>query len=113
MRCSAPWHWVISGNTSRIQTRKYKGADSTVLLKAVYDDIISNGYRLGNADITVIAQMPRLSPYIQEMCGRTAEILDCDVSQISVKATTEEKMGFTGEGIGIAAHAVVLLEKIP
>lgn len=89
----------------------YKDADSLRLLKHINAEIKLNGYALGNADITVIAQKPRLSPYIQEMRRKLAESLDTEVSRISVKATTEEKMGFTGEGLGIAAHAVVLLEK--
>ena len=71
-----------------------------------------NGYRLGNADVTVIAQRPKLAPFIEEMRAVLAHALDTEVSRISVKATTEEKLGFTGEGLGIAAHAVVLLEEV-
>lgn len=88
---------------------KYKGANSLELLKTVYGEVLSRGYRLSNADITVIAQKPRLAPHIDEMRRRTAEALGADMAQISVKATTEEKMG---EGLGIASHAVVLLERI-
>lgn len=91
---------------------KYKGADSVQLLKRVYADILARGCRLGNADITIIAQNPKLSPYIEEMRRKTAEAMGASISQVSVKATTEEKMGFTGEGLGIAAHAVVLLEEM-
>lgn len=91
---------------------KYKGADSLELLKTVYGEVLSRGYRLVNADITVIAQKPRLTPHIEEMRRRTAAALGTDMSRISVKATTEEKMGFTGEGLGISSHAVVLLERI-
>lgn len=91
---------------------KYKDADSVMLLRRVYGDILARGCRLGNADITIIAQNPKLSPYIDEMRQRTASALQADISQISVKATTEERMGFTGEGLGIAAHAVVLLEEM-
>jgi 2-C-methyl-D-erythritol 2,4-cyclodiphosphate synthase len=91
---------------------RFKDADSLMLLRRVYADILSNGYRLGNADITIIAQKPRLSPYITDMRRKTAEALGADIGKISVKATTEEKMGFTGEGLGIASHAVVLLEEI-
>ncbi len=89
----------------------YLGADSLVLLKKVSDLIREHGYTLSNADCTVIAQRPRLSPFIDEMRKRVAEAAGVDVGRISVKATTEEKLGFTGEGLGIAAHAVVLLEE--
>ena len=89
----------------------YLGADSLVLLKKVSALIREHGYTLSNADCTVIAQRPRLSPYIDEMRKRVAEAAGVDVGRISVKATTEEKLGFTGEGLGIAAHAVVLLEE--
>ncbi len=89
----------------------YLGADSLVLLKKVSDLIRERGYTLSNADCTVIAQRPRLSPYIDEMRKRVAEAAGVDVGRVSVKATTEEKLGFTGEGLGIAAHAVVLLEE--
>ncbi|MBP3210138.1 MAG: 2-C-methyl-D-erythritol 2,4-cyclodiphosphate synthase [Oscillospiraceae bacterium] len=89
----------------------YLGADSLVLLKKVSALIREHGYTLSNADCTVIAQRPRLSPYIDEMRKRVAEAAGVDVGRVSVKATTEEKLGFTGEGLVIAAHAVVLLEE--
>jgi len=89
----------------------YLGADSLVLLKKVSALIREQGYTLSNADCTVIAQRPRLSPFIDEMRKRVAEAAGVDVGRVSVKATTEEKLGFTGEGLGIAAHAVVLLEE--
>ena len=89
----------------------YLGAESLVLLKIVSDLIREHGYTLSNADCTVIAQRPRLSPFIDEMRKRVAEAAGVDVGRVSVKATTEEKLGFTGEGLGIAAHAVVLLEE--
>jgi 2-C-methyl-D-erythritol 2,4-cyclodiphosphate synthase len=89
----------------------YRDADSLGLLENVYGRVLSAGYRLSNADITIIAQRPRLSPYIDKMRARIAAALEAETDQISVKATTEEGMGFTGEGIGIAAHAVVLLER--
>ncbi len=89
----------------------YLGADSLVLLKKVSALIREHGYTLSNADCTVIAQRPRLSPFIDEMRKRVAEAAGVDVGRVSVKATTEEKLGFTGEGLGIAAHAVVLLEE--
>ncbi len=91
---------------------KYKNADSLALLKTVYEDVRAKGYKLSNADITIIAQNPRLSNYTTEMRRKTAKVLDADITQISVKATTEEKMGFTGEGLGISSHVVVLLEEI-
>ena len=89
----------------------YLGADSLVLLKKVSALIREHGYTLSNADCTGIAQRPRLSPFIDEMRKRVAEAAGVDVGRVSVKATTEEKLGFTGEGLGIAAHAVVLLEE--
>ena len=90
----------------------YLGADSCVLLEKVIELIKSKGYRVGNIDSTIIAQRPKLAPYIDSMRARIAEITGNDISEISVKATTEEKLGFTGEGLGIAAHAVVLLDKL-
>lgn len=88
----------------------YRGADSTVLLREVCKRVKEKGYTLSNADCTVIAQRPKLAPYIDSMRNIIAECTGVDVDRISVKATTEEKLGFTGEGLGIAAHAVVLLE---
>jgi len=88
---------------------KYKGADSKKLLKAVYQLILEQGYTLGNADITIIAQAPKLKPFIPAMRECIAEILQCDISRISVKATTEERLGFTGNGEGISTHCVCLL----
>ncbi len=90
----------------------YSGADSIELLKKVYAVVRENGYELCNADCTVIAQRPKLSPYISQMRERIADAMGVSLGDISVKATTEEKMGFTGEGRGIAAHAVVLIEKL-
>lgn len=89
----------------------YKNADSIELLKIVYDMVLAKGYVLGNLDVTIVAQNPRLAPYIQEMRKRIAAAFDVETDQISVKATTEEDMGFTGALIGIAAHAVILLEE--
>lgn len=90
----------------------YLGADSLELLKRVRDVIAENGYVLGNADCTVIAQRPKLAPYIDTMRKNIADALGVPMEDVSVKATTEEKLGFTGEGLGIAAHAVVLLERM-
>lgn len=90
----------------------FLGADSIELLKKVCAVLKEHGYRLGNADCTVIAQKPKLAPFIDTMRERLAAAMDVPVTAISVKATTEEKLGFTGEGLGIAAHAVCLIEDI-
>lgn len=88
----------------------YLGADSLVLAAAVVERISGAGWRIENVDATVIAQAPKLSPYIEQMRDHLAEALRIDRSQLNIKATTEEKLGFTGEKLGIAAHAVCLLE---
>ncbi|AUI86955.1 2-C-methyl-D-erythritol 2,4-cyclodiphosphate synthase [Vibrio azureus] len=90
---------------------KWKGADSRELLKDVYRRVQEQGYRLGNADITIIAQAPKMAPYIDAMCAAIAEDLATDISNINVKATTTERLGFTGRKEGIATEAVVLLFK--
>ncbi|MCL2055846.1 MAG: 2-C-methyl-D-erythritol 2,4-cyclodiphosphate synthase [Oscillospiraceae bacterium] len=87
----------------------YKGADSMVLLRRCYGMVREKGYRLCNLDATVIAQSPKLAPYIPQMRANLAAALDTQISAISVKATTEEGMGFTGAGEGICAHCVCLL----
>ena len=89
---------------------RYAGIRSTELLLRVSERIRDGGYRLMNADMTVVAQMPKMSPYIDEMRKTVADILGVNISRIGIKATTEEGLGFTGNGQGIAAHAVVLLE---
>ena len=89
---------------------QWKGADSGKLLAAIYRDVTAAGWQLGNADLTVICQAPKLAPHIGAMRQRIADLLRCDVGQISVKATTTEKLGFTGRKEGIAVQAVVLLE---
>ncbi|MDE7097583.1 MAG: 2-C-methyl-D-erythritol 2,4-cyclodiphosphate synthase [Ruminococcus sp.] len=91
---------------------KYKGADSMKLLERVTEICRENGYVIGNIDATIIAQAPKLAPYIYTMRENIANVCGCDVSQISVKATTEEKLGFTGEKLGISAHSVCLMKKI-
>lgn len=91
---------------------EYRGADSMKLLGRVAEICREAGYTVGNIDATVIAQSPKLAPYIVQMRSNIAEVCGCDVSQISVKATTEEKLGFTGEKLGISAHAVALMEII-
>ena len=90
---------------------RYLGADSLVLLKNVGELIAEKGYKTVNVDSTVIAQVPKLAPYIDEMRKNIAHALGIDVDFVSVKATTEEKLGFTGKKEGIAAHAVCLIEK--
>ena len=88
---------------------EYEGADSLVLLGRVREIIAAKGWRVGNVDATVIAQRPRLAPYIDEMRKNIASALGVDVSRVSVKATTEEKLGFTGEGLGVSAQAAALI----
>lgn len=89
----------------------YCGADSLVLLKKCGEELAEHGWRIENIDSTVVAQRPKLAPYIDAMRERIAEALGIHVSQVSVKGKTEEGLGFTGSGEGIAAHAVCLLEK--
>lgn len=91
---------------------RFLEADSMHLLRIAYGMVKDSGYTLGNADVTIVLQAPKLSPYIARMRERIADILETDDSCISVKATTEEHMGFTGDGTGIAAKAVVLLEQV-
>ncbi len=87
----------------------YEGADSLQLLRKVGEILEEAGYRVGNVDATVIAQRPKLAPYREQMRKNIAEALGAEVSQVSVKATTEEGLGFTGAGEGIAAQAIALL----
>ncbi len=88
---------------------QYAGADSLQLLRAVMERLRAAGYAVGNVDCTVLAQAPKLAPHILQMRKNLAEILGCGLDAVSVKATTEEGLGFTGAKEGIAAHAVVLL----
>ena len=90
----------------------YAGADSLELTRRVAVVIRENGYAVGNIDATVIAQAPKLAPYIPEMREHIADAFGCESDRVSVKATTEERLGFTGSGEGIAAHAVCILQKI-
>lgn len=89
----------------------YKGADSIELLRKVTKIIENHGYAVSNIDSTILAQAPKLAPYIDEMRENIASAIGIEVDRVSVKATTEEKLGFTGEKKGIAAHAVCLLTK--
>lgn len=91
---------------------KYKGANSLELLKCVYSLLKERGFCVVNVDSTVIAQVPKLSPYIDKMRENIAVALETAVSNVSVKATTEEKLGFTGREEGISAHAVCLIQKL-
>jgi 2-C-methyl-D-erythritol 2,4-cyclodiphosphate synthase len=91
---------------------KYLGADSIKLLEYVNEIINKKGYKLVNIDSTVLAQAPKLAGYIDKMRENIARACNTDIENVSVKATTEEKLGFTGEKLGIAAHSVVLLSKI-
>ena len=89
---------------------KWKDADSIKLLEAVMQRLNDNGYNFGNCDITIVAQKPKMKAYIPQMRQNIADAVKCDVGQVSVKATTEEGMGFTGRVEGISAHAVVIIE---
>jgi 2-C-methyl-D-erythritol 2,4-cyclodiphosphate synthase len=90
---------------------EFKGADSRVLLRHVYGIVQEKGYKLVNADITIIAQAPKMSPHTAAMCRNIADDLHVDVDYINVKATTTEKLGFEGRKEGIAVQAIVLIEK--
>lgn len=89
----------------------YKGADSKILLKVVYKLMLGKGYKLVNADITIALQRPKLAPYIELMRKTLASILETDLENISIKATTTEKLGFVGREEGIEAYASVLLQR--
>ncbi|MFZ3590878.1 2-C-methyl-D-erythritol 2,4-cyclodiphosphate synthase [Bacillus sp. DJP31] len=89
----------------------YKGADSAKLLSHVWDLVEQRGYVLMNLDCTIIAQMPKMAPHIESMKEQIAELLHATPGQVNVKATTTEKLGFTGRGEGIAAQAVILIQK--
>jgi 2-C-methyl-D-erythritol 2,4-cyclodiphosphate synthase len=90
---------------------EFKGADSRVLLRHVYRIVQERGYQLVNADMTIIAQAPKMAPHITAMCRNIADDLTVDVDCINVKATTTEKLGFEGRKEGIAVQAIVLIEK--
>lgn len=90
----------------------YKDIDSKILLKKTVEMVVQKGYRISNIDCTVIAQKPKLAPYIDEMRHVIANICLTDLDAVNVKATTEEKLGFTGREEGISAHAVCLIESV-
>lgn len=89
----------------------FKGADSAKLMEHVWALVKKEGYKLGNLDCTIIAQKPKMAPYIEQMRERIASLLEAEIGQVNVKATTTEKLGFTGRSEGIAAQAVILLVK--
>ena len=90
---------------------QYKGADSAKLLEIVGQKVAAAGYRISNIDVTMIAQRPKLKPHIPQMRANIAKVLGLDESRVNVKATTEEKLGFTGREEGLSCHAVCLLEE--
>jgi len=90
---------------------QYKNADSRVLLREAFRQVQTKGYKVGNVDVTIIAQAPKMRPHIDAMRAKIAEDLHCDIEQVNVKATTTEKLGFTGRSEGIACEAVALLLK--
>ncbi|MFC0950206.1 2-C-methyl-D-erythritol 2,4-cyclodiphosphate synthase [Pasteurella multocida] len=90
---------------------QYKGADSRGLLREAYAQVQAKGYKVGNVDVTIIAQAPKMRPHIDAMRAEIAEDLACDIEQVNVKATTSERLGFTGRGEGIACEAVALVVK--
>ena len=87
----------------------YKGADSLRLAERVREIVTTNSWRIGNVDVTILAQAPKLAPYIMQMRENIARVLKIDLDRVSIKATTEEKLGFTGEKLGMAVHAVALM----
>ncbi len=89
----------------------FKGADSRVLLRHVYGLLLNQGFRLVNTDITIIAQSPKMAPYIEAMCKNIAEDLNVEANCVNVKATTTEKLGFEGRSEGIAVQAIALIEQ--
>lgn len=90
---------------------KYENIDSTILLTRVKELIAERGYKIINLDSIIVLQKPKVKPYIEAMRKRVAEVLEIDMEQVSIKATTEEKLGFTGDESGVKSYCVVLLEK--
>lgn len=91
---------------------EWRGADSRVLLKDVVDRVAREGFKVVNVDVTLIAEMPRMAPYIAQIRSSIASTVGVSVDRVSVKATTSEGLGFVGDGLGMAAHAVCLIEKV-
>ena len=100
------------GNHFPDTDEQYKGADSLELLACVYELVKQKGYEVGNVDATLLAQAPKLAPYIPQMRLNIARALEVELDAVSVKATTEEKLGFTGREEGISAYATVLINKV-
>ena len=92
-------------------SEEYRGIDSKILLRKTVDLIATKGYRIGNVDATVCAERPKLNPHIPEMQRCLADVMQTDIDNVSIKATTTEKLGFTGRMEGISAYATVLIEK--
>lgn len=90
---------------------QFKGVSSLILLEQTYQKVREQGYRLGNCDTVIITEVPKLAPYIESMRTQLAKVLECDLDQISVKATTHEKLGSLGRKEGLAVQAIVCLEK--
>ncbi|MEX2455762.1 MAG: 2-C-methyl-D-erythritol 2,4-cyclodiphosphate synthase [Balneolaceae bacterium] len=90
---------------------KYKNADSAILLKESYELVKNTGYELSNLDATIVAEAPKIMPHVTTIRKRISSIMDCDIDRVSIKATTNEKMGFVGRSEGIAVHAIVLIFK--
>ncbi|WP_117235836.1 2-C-methyl-D-erythritol 2,4-cyclodiphosphate synthase [Vibrio maerlii] len=90
---------------------EWEGADSRFLLRDVYKKVKAKGYTIGNVDVTIMAQAPKMAPYIKDMCAAIAEDLETELANVNVKATTTEKLGFTGRKEGIAVEAVALIIK--
>ncbi len=103
------WRWAISVGISRPREARWRNADSREFLQHAARLMRENGYALGNADVTVICEAPKVGPHAQAMRECVAAELGCAIDRISIKATTTEKLGFTGRGEGIAAQACVLL----
>ena len=89
----------------------HKGIDSKIILKKIQSLMLDACFKVGNIDATIICEEPKIAPYIKEMKKNIAQTLDCDISQINIKATTTEKLGYRGRGEGIAAHVICLIEK--
>jgi 2-C-methyl-D-erythritol 2,4-cyclodiphosphate synthase len=91
--------------------QQWANADSAALLSTIWQPLLLEGYKIGNVDLTIVAQAPKMAPHIAAMEQRLADLLECAIQQVNVKATTTEKLGFEGRKEGIAVHAVVLLER--
>lgn len=112
--CDALLGAIAAGDIGKLfpdTDQAYKGIDSTILLSRTVELLHKEGYKVGNVDITIALERPKLRPHIDQMRARLAEVMGIEVGAVSVKATTTEKLGFTGRGEGIAAYAVALVKK--